>query len=120
MRCLLLPDDLKSFRPIAMAIRGEPIDFVMLRQFNSARLALHALEFDLVIVGANTTDAPTLRFLKGWKPAKLPALGVTSVPAMCDELTAAGANRVVVLPCQPESLRDTIRVVLDQPAHADC
>jgi len=68
---------------------------------------------------------PTSSLLLSAGPGGISAAGQLQESAVVrclllrDELMAAGANRVVVLPTRPESLRDMIRAVLNQPAHAD-
>jgi hypothetical protein len=115
MRCLFLPDELEAFRPVAAAIRDENVEFVMLRELNAARLVLDLLDFDALLIGANRIDSPTLRFLQQWKPLGMPALGVTCVPWMRAELTAAGAYSVVLLPDETPDLKTAIRELVPQP-----
>jgi DNA-binding response OmpR family regulator len=114
MRCLFLPDELESFRPVAAAFRDERVEFVMLRHSSAARMVLDIIEFDAIIVGASTIDSPALEFLRLWRPTDMPALGVTSVPWLRDALLEAGAQDVVVLPDEIDRLVPAIRALLKQ------
>jgi DNA-binding response OmpR family regulator len=116
MRCLFFPDELEAFRPVAVAIRDERVEFVMLRHGDAARLLVDLIEIDAVIVGASTIDSPALEFLRQWKPTDMPALGVTCVPWLRDELWTAGAQDVVLLPDETERLAPAIRSLLKQSA----
>jgi DNA-binding response OmpR family regulator len=114
MRCLFLPDELEAFRPVAVVFRDEQVDFVMLRHADDARVALDIVDVDAVIVGANSIDSQALTFLRLWRPPEMPALGVTCVPWLRDELLEAGAQDVVVLPDEGDRLAPAIRALLKQ------
>ena len=117
MRCLFVPDELEAFRPVAVVFRDERIEHVMLRDYEPARLVLRAIAFDALVVGVNAIDSPALRLLRLWKPADLPALGVTCVPWMRDELRAAGAADVVVLPDETARLAAALRTLSAPSRH---
>jgi hypothetical protein len=77
-------------------------------------VVLNLLDFDALIIGANAIDSPALGFLRKWKPSRMPALGVTCVPWMREELAAAGADRVVLLPDQIADLPGEIQDLLQR------
>jgi hypothetical protein len=115
MRCLFFPDEFAAFRPVAAAIQDLQLEFVMLRDTKPARLALDLLPFDVIIIGANSIDSKSLRFLRLWTPSDVPRLGVTCVPWMCEELSRAGADQTVLLPDQTEHLGTAVKALLKMP-----
>jgi hypothetical protein len=117
LRCLFVPDELEAFRPVAMVFRDERIEHVMLRGYEAARLVLGTIRFDVLIVGANSIDSPALPFLRHARPPHLPALGVTCVPWMREELREAGAADVVLLPDETARLAAALRTLLKPTRH---
>jgi hypothetical protein len=117
VRCLFFPDELEAFRPVAVAAHLLRIQLVTLTEFDAARRLIGALGCDVVIVGANAVDSPALQLLRLSKPADMPAIGVTCVPHMRDELAEAGADHVFLLPDQTAQLTDALRELQNKSRH---
>jgi hypothetical protein len=109
VRCLFFPDEFEAFRPVFVAVQLLRIEFVMLTEFDAARLLIGALGCDAVIVGANAIGSPALELLRLGKPADMPAIGVTCAPHIWEELAQAGADHAFLLPDQTAQLTDTLR-----------
>lgn len=116
MRCLFLLDEFEAFRPVAVVLRDLRVECVILRSDSAARLPPN-LDFHAAIVGANAIDSHALPFLRVWRSAPVPVLGVTCVPWMRAELMAAGVRDVVVLPDESAHLATAIRALLKQSEH---
>jgi hypothetical protein len=116
MRCLFLPDELSAFRPVAMAIRELQLPFVMLRNFDLVPGTIARLDFTLVIACVSNADSDVLAGLRRWHFGSIPVLGVTR-PPFRDELLAAGADRVVLLPDRGGHLVTAMRELLKQSTH---
>ena len=117
MRCLFFPDELQAFRPVAIAGQLLRIQIVMLTEFEPARLLIGALDCDALIVGANAIDSPGLKLLRLCKPADMPAIGVTCIPQICDELVEAGADQAFLLPDQTAPLTEALRELQKRTRH---
>ena len=116
MRCLFLPDELAEFRPVAMAIRELQLPFVMLRNLDLVPATIARLDFTLVVACVSNPDSDVLAGLRRWRFGATPVLGVTRAP-FGDELLAAGARRVVLLPDRGGHLVTAMRELLKQSTH---
>jgi hypothetical protein len=108
---------LEAFRPVAAVTKLLRIQMVALTELDAARRLIGTLNYDALIVGANAIDSPALELLRLSKPPDMPAIGVTCVPHMREQLADAGANYVFLLPDQTEQLTDALRSLQKQSMH---
>ena len=105
MRCLFVVDEIARFREVAAVLDSRGIAMLMVKEFKLAERIANAGGFDMMIVGTNSFASESMRFLQCRRAQRCLVVAVTCESDLRRELLAAGADRVVLLPDDSDSLK---------------
>ena len=115
MRCLFVVDEIACFREVAVVLDSHDSAMIMVKEFALAERIANAGSFDMVIVGTNSFASDSMRFLQCRRARRCPVVAVTCEPNLRRELLEAGADRVVLLPDDGDSLKRAFAILIDEP-----